>query len=235
MKTFQTFEQAFRNIIQTIHLRPDEICEARKGQIMYESLSMQYRVSNPASFKFENERIGRITYEYAEMFYKWMISGCTPEMTEEFGAKYSNVKEFLAKPVSPDLPSNFNAFYGPRILAQLPKIKKELLNLNSRRAVISILEPGDLELLDKVEDANLEFPCCDGVTFNSRKGKLHAHVHMRSNNMGNVAKLDMYLWGRFQCELAADLNLEVGHFTSSIVSAHIFESDFEYFRSLSII
>ena len=77
-------------------------------------------------------------------------------------------------------------------------------NPNSRRAVISILEKTDLLLLDK--DETLEFPCADSATFYIREGKLNAHLHMRSQNMGQVAKLDMYLWGRFTNELAKEFH-----------------------------
>jgi thymidylate synthase len=55
---------------------------------------------------------------------------------------------------------------------------------------------------------------------------------MRSQNMGQVLKLDMYLWGRFTCELATQLNLENGEFTSSVVSAHVFNKDLPYINSL---
>jgi thymidylate synthase len=137
----------------------------------------------------------------------------------------------MEKPKGEGLPANFNTFYGPRILQQLPHIKKELIEKpDTRRAVISILDKDDVLLLDKEE--SLEFPCCDSATFFIRDEKLNVHLHMRSQNMGQVAKLDMYLWGRFTNELAAELNREVGKLTSTVVSAHVFEKDFEYLRSL---
>lgn len=235
-KVFPTFQHAFKDIINYLYHNHTYNCSARKDQNMLEQLSMLYRVLDPTTFKFEDESLGRISYDYAEDFYSWMMSGCTVEQTNELKAKYPKVSSFLEKPKSPDLPSNFNSFYGPRILEQLPKIKKELVeNINSRRAVINILQSSDLDLLDKHEDSNLEYPCCDSASIMVRDNKLNMHVHMRSNNMGNVAKLDMYLWGRFQCELAEGLGFELGHFTSTIVSAHIFDTDFKYFQQLKLI
>jgi thymidylate synthase len=108
----------------------------------------------------------------------------------------------------------------PFILEELKK------NPDSRRAVISILEKSDLLLLDK--DETLEYPCCDSATFFIRGGKLHIHLHMRSQNMGQVLKLDMYLWSRFTCELSEMLGIPTGIFTSSVVSAHVFTKDFDY-------
>lgn len=234
-KLFDTFEQAFVNIIQDISEKPSFKSSSRNGD-MYEQLSVGYQVAYPESYKFTKEELGRIPYEYAEDFYDWMIAGSTPEDTEKLATKYPHVSGFLEKPKSEHLPENFNAFYGARIAEQLPAIVKELkTHENSRRAVINILDKDDLLLLDAAEDAGIEYPCCDSCSLSIRDGRLYAHVHMRSNNMGNVAKLDMYLWGRFQTELAKELGVELGHFSCSIVSAHIFTKDFEYFKSVGII
>jgi thymidylate synthase len=137
----------------------------------------------------------------------------------------------MEKPKSSDLPENFNTLYGPRILSQLPVIEQELRERpDSRRAVIMILDKDDLNLLDKNE--SIEFPCTDSASFFIRDGKLNVHVHMRSQNMGQVLKLDMYLWGRFTCEFAEKLGLPVGKFSSSVVSAHVFKKDFDYLQNL---
>lgn len=229
MKTYKTFQEAFVSTIRNIILKPDNISDSRNGK-MYEQLGLGFKVLDASSFKFEDETIGRIDYEYAEDFYNWMTNSDEQTSTEKFLNKYPKVKGFVAKPKSKNLPENFNALYGPRIMHQLPYILEELsTNINSRRAVISILDADDLELLRAVDDPNLEFPCCDSATFNVRDGKLHMHLHMRSNNMGNVAKLDMYLWGRLMMHINNILKTELGEVTYTIVSAHVFESDFKYF------
>ena len=225
------FEEAYRASIKHIWNHPDYITDSRIGD-MREIQGFTYLVNDPSSFKFESENIGRIDYEYANSFYEWMVSGSTE--VEALAEEYPRTARFLNKPKSLNLPDNFNTFYGPRIVAQLPMVIKELTdNPNSRRAVISILTPQDLTLLDK--DETLEFPCCDSATFSIREGRLNLHLHMRSQNMGQVLKLDMYLWGRFQCELAEKLNVDVGIFMSSVVSAHVFESDEQYLRDISIL
>jgi hypothetical protein len=223
-----TFEEAFVNINKLIISTPEYVTSSRIGDVN-EISGFTYEVENLKSYKFENHNIGKLDYDYADTFYRWMIDGCTD--STEILEKYPNISRFMEKPKSPDLPNNFNTFYGPRILQQLPHIVKELSeHPNSRRAVISILDKEDLNLLDK--DETLEFPCCDSATFFIRDNKLNIHLHMRSQNMGQVLKLDMYLWGRFTCELAKKLNIEVGKFTSSIVSAHTFVKDFDYLLSL---
>ena len=148
--------------------------------------------------------------------------------------EFPNVAKFLKKPENSLLPDNFNTFYGPRIVGQKDQVVKELKNNpNSRRAVISILKDSDLVLLGT--DEKLEFPCTDSATFFIRDNKLNVHLHMRSQNMVTVAKLDMYLWARFTCELAKELDVETGSFRSSIVSAHVFERDQEYLQSINLL
>ena len=225
---FKTFEEAFLQITQHIIDNPEFVTTSRIGDVN-EISGLSYEVEDLRSYKFQNEKIGRLEYSYADTFYRWMINGCTD--STELIEKYPNITKFMEKPKSDQLPENFNTFYGPRILSQLPLIEKELREKpDTRRAVIMILDSEDLNLLDKNE--SLEFPCTDSATFFIRNGKLNVHVHMRSQNMGQVIKLDMYLWGRFTCELAERLNIEPGKFSSSVVSAHIFKKDFEYLQSL---
>jgi hypothetical protein len=225
---FQTFEDAFLGINQELLSSPEFISTSRLGD-MAEISSLSYEVQDLSSYIFKHEEIGRLDYRYADLFYQWMINGCTDN--DAILKEYPNVAKFMEKPKSDDLPANFNTFYGPRILQQLPHIEKELRNHpDTRRAVISILDKDDVLLLDK--DESLEFPCCDSATFFIREGKLNVHLHMRSQNMGQVLKLDMYLWGRFACEFAKRLDLPVGKFTSSVVSAHIFNKDKQYLQSI---
>ena len=226
---FNNFEAAFIEISNNIIDNPEFITDSRIGEV-HEISALSYKVDDLQSYRFSNESIGRLNYDYADKFYQWMISGCTDN--EILLKDYPMVSKFLEKPKSSELPANFNTFYGPRILTQLPYIVNELKSApNSRRAVISIIHPDDLLLLDK-PDETLEFPCCDSATFFIRENKLNVHVHMRSQNMGQVLKLDMYLWGRFTCELSEELGIETGSLQSSIVSAHVFKKDFEYIKNL---
>lgn len=226
---YSTFEDAFIGINRELISFPEFVSSSRIGD-MLEISSLSYEVSDLKSFQFTNESIGKLDYHYADLFYQWMINGCTDN--DIILKDYPGVAKFMEKPKSVDLPANFNTFYGPRILQQLPHVEKELIeHPDTRRAVISILDKDDLLLLDK--DESLEFPCCDSATFFIREGKLNVHLHMRSQNMGQVLKLDMYLWGRFTCEFAEKLNLPVGKFSSSVVSAHIFKKDLQYLKQIT--
>ena len=219
--SFKTFQEAFIEISKHIIEKPEFITDSRIGDV-HEICGINYEVEDLSSYQFENQEIGRLTYDYASKFYTWMIGGCTDN--EILLKDYPNVLKFMEKPKTEGLPENFNTFYGPRILSQLPLVVNELkTNPTTRRAVISILNASDLLILDK--DETLEFLI--------RDGKLHLHLHMRSQNMAQVLKLDMYLWGRFACELSEELGLPIGTFRSSIVSAHVFKKDFDYINSLN--
>lgn len=225
---FKTFQQAFLNLNKFIIENHEFKEQSRIGECL-EVINLNYDVEDLTSFVFENKSVGRLNYEYMQDFYAWLVQGGTD--VKELADKYPNVARFLDKPKSKELPDNFNTFYGPRIAHQLPFIKNELkTNPNSRRAVISIIDKDDLYLLDK--DETLEFPCADSATFTIRNGKLNIHLHMRSQNMAQVLKLDMYLWARFTCQLAEEFGLQPGKFSSSIVSAHVFTKDTEYINSL---
>ena len=228
---FDTFEQAYIGNICSITIEPEFEINSRIGDC-WERTRHSYEVRNIQSYKFNDESLGKLDYGYIEAFYDWVISGSVD--TEEAFKEYPNVAKFLEKPKNSELPKNFNTFYGPRMVSQRPSIVNELKqNPNSRRAVISILKDSDLSLLGT--DETLEFPCTDSATFFIREGKLNCHVHMRSQNMVTVVKLDMYLWARFTCEMAEDLGIEPGRFSSTIVSAHVFERDQKYLQSLKIL
>lgn len=228
MEEYKTFEEAFIGLNKNIRENFQYDIESRIGQTL-EICPIMYKVSDVSTFKFDNENLGRLDYEYCNTYYNWMISGNTE--VKELSEKYPNTARFLDKPKSELLPANFNTFYGPRILYQLDNIVEEIKrNTHTRRAVISILDKDDTNLLGLNE--TLEFPCTDSATFFVRDNKLNVHVHMRSQNVGQVIKLDMYLWGRFTTELAERLGFEAGSFTSSIVSAHLFTRDLEYLNKL---
>lgn len=220
-----TFQGAFRQLNEQVLLHPEFVTDSRIGKT-HETLGVLVEVTTPElGAQFTHPRISRIDYDYAQKFWEFMISGGTD--AKEAFKEYPNVAKFIDKPKSDALPENFNTFYGPRIVAQLPAIIKELSTKeNSRRAVIQILQEQDQILLDS--DETLEYPCTDSITFSIREGYLHMHTHMRSQNVATVMQLDFFLMSKLFNHVADLLNLNVGCYTHSIVSAHIYERDFAY-------
>lgn len=221
-----TFEQAFIQINNLVLYSPEYVTSSRLG-VCNEIQTLLVEVLEPDIAIFENEKINRIDYQYANDFWEFMISGGTD--AKEAFKEYPNVAKFIEKPKSKELPKNFNTFYGPRIAAQLPVILAELSrNPDSRRCVIHILSEKDQVLLDKNE--TLEYPCTDSITFTIRNDKLNMHVNMRSENTAVVMQLDFFLMSKLFKHVADQLSLKTGVYSSLMVSAHIYERDFEYVK-----
>lgn len=221
-----TFAEAFMKINDYVLNNVEFETESRNGKCK-EVIGLLAEISTPELGAIVQIPNSRIDYAYAEKFWDFMISGGT-DAAEAF-KEYPNVAKFITKPKSDALPENFNTFYGPRLVAQLPAIIKELNeNENSRRAVIQILQEQDQVLLGS--DETLEYPCTDSITFNIRDGLLHMHTHMRSQNCAVVMQLDFYLMQRLFEHIASLTGTKMGTYTHSIVSAHVFDRDFEYIK-----
>lgn len=224
--SYPSFQTAFKVLNEEILNNPQFVIDSRIGRCN-EIGSASIEVTDPTTFKFTDSRINRISYEYAEAFWQFMISGGT-DAAEAF-KEYPNVAKFIDKPKSDVLPANFNTFYGPRIAAQLPALLKELKEkANSRRVVFQILQEKDQALLDS--DESLEYPCTDSITYYIREGKLYAHTHMRSQNCAVVMQLDFYLQGKLMQYIADQCGVQLGTYSHTMVSAHVFERDFDYVR-----
>ena len=223
-----TFEQAFIEINKLVLESPEHIIGSRLG-VCNEIQSLLTEVINPDIAIFENEKINRIDYKYANDFWEFMISGGTD--AKEAFKEYPNVAKFIEKPKNKELPKNFNTFYGPRIAAQMPAILDELKrDPLSRRAVIHILSEKDQILLDKNE--TLEYPCTDSITFTIRNDALNMHVNMRSENTAVVMQLDFFLMSKLFKHVADELGLPLGIYSTLMVSAHIYEKDFDYIKGV---
>ncbi|ADG59989.1 thymidylate synthase [Acinetobacter phage Acj9] len=221
-----SFEHAFKRLNRLVLGEPEYMVPSRIGESR-EILGVLVEVTGPRiGATFASPEINRIDYDYAEKFWEFMISGGTD--AKEAFKEYPNVAKFIDKPKSSELPENFNTFYGPRIVAQLPAILKELEKPNSRRAVIQILQEQDQVLLDANE--TLEYPCTDSITFSVRDDRLNMHTHMRSQNVATVMQLDFFLMHKLFAYVADKLDLEMDTYTHTIVSAHIYERDVEYVR-----
>lgn len=207
----------------------DFCSETRIGKA-FEILDLVINVEDPSDYVLSNEKINRISYDYAEDFWKFMSSGGTD--AEEAFKEYPNVAKFIAKPKSASLPDNFNTFYGPRIVAQLPSVINELdRNPNTRRASILVLDAGDSVLLDK--DETLEYPCTISYSFTIREETLYMHSVMRSQNLAVVFQLDIYLQGKLLNLVKSELEAR-GHrikatkWSCYMQNAHVFERDVDY-------
>lgn len=223
---YANLEQLFRGLNEQALRHPEFVSDTRIGRA-HELIDVTGSADSTLDFQFSDKRINRIDYGYAEKFWDFMISGGTD--AQEAFKEYPNVAKFMAKPKSPELPDNFNTFYGPRIVKQYQAIVDELKRTpTTRRATMLILDADDLALLDK--DETLEFPCTIAFNFMQRGGKLIMSTMMRSQNLATVFQLDIYLQVKLLHKIARELGIEPRDtvYHVHMVNGHLFERDFGY-------
>jgi thymidylate synthase len=70
-------------------------------------------------------------------------------------------------------------------------------------------------------------PCAASLQFLVRSGKVHAILNMRSNDAIWGKPYDIFLFTMLQELLACELNLEMGTYTHSAASIHLYERHFD--------
>ena len=231
----QTFEEVFKDINKEITENPEHTFDSRIGTT-FEVNNLTFEVTDPNSYEMPDSKINRISYEYANTFYEFMMSGGGLNKAQQAFAGNKKALEFVQAPKTESLPDNFNTLYGPRIIEQLPAVINELAdNPNSRRACLMILNPDDHVLLEL--DEKIEYPCCFNATYYIRDNKLNTHINMRSQNTALVLQMDIYIHARLMIHVMNELNnnyddeLQLGTMSYHMVSGHVFTRDLEYVNS----
>ena len=115
--------------------------------------------------------------------------------------------------------------YNERIMFnnQLEKIIERLkADHDSRQLWLSIWNPGiDPDKLGGIS----RVPCSLGYNFQFRDGKLNMHYVMRSCDFNTHFRNDVYLAIRLLEYVAERAGLEVGNFTHTMFSLHVYKKD----------
>ncbi len=119
--------------------------------------------------------------------------------------------------------------YGHRVFGRTDGVSQweRLLRLlrtdsHSRRAILHLSEPNDaLEINSK------DIACASTIQFLIRGGAVNAVVNMRSNDAIWGLPYDIFLFTMLQELLACELNLNLGTYTHSAASMHLYERHFE--------
>lgn len=171
-------------------------------------------LTNPLARLSRSESRGKIFSALGELI--WYLSGSND--LEQI-AYY--IKGYRA---NSDDDKTLHGAYGPRLFKMHGKINQyqNVISLltkkqSSRRAVIQIYDASDLEKDYK------EIPCTCNLQFLVRDGKVHAVSFMRSNDAYLGLPHDIFAFTMLQEILARELNLEIGTYTHSVGSLHIYE------------
>lgn len=119
--------------------------------------------------------------------------------------------------------------YGPRLIGtgefghlvnQIQRVISRLREKpDTRRAVISILEPSDLE------PGRAEAPCTIALQFIRRRERLHLVAIMRSNDAYLGFPHDVFCFTMIQELVARSLGIRVGEYHHFATSLHLYEKD----------
>ncbi len=223
-----SFEPIYLAILKDLWDNPEFTGEAR-GTLYREITNLSFELTNPYDrIVWNQQRNGN--YEFAMKFFLWMLNG-SDDYAYVSGVNPNAANYVDPKKLNAPNQANFSTAYGPRIVRQLPKIVDELLrDPGSRRAVVSILDEGDLEMLGT--GTKEEYPCIESLTFFIRGNKLHCHCQMRSNNMATTVIYDVFCFTLFQEYLLKILqatmpHLEMGTYQHHCTSAHYFDTQEE--------
>ena len=110
--------------------------------------------------------------------------------------------------------------YGPRIREHLGSVVEKLNNdKDSRQAVLSVYKSDDIHSQSK------DIPCTLTLHFLVRDGKLELMCNMRSNDFFIGFVYDVFQFTVLQEVIANELGIEVGPYTHSANSMHLYETD----------
>lgn len=119
--------------------------------------------------------------------------------------------------------------YGPRLIGtgefgrsfnQIERVIERLRRKpDTRRAVISILEPSDLE------PGKAEAPCTIALQFIRRRERLHLVAMMRSNDAYLGFPHDVFCFTMIQELVARSLGIQVGEYHHFATSLHLYDQD----------
>ena len=221
--TYQSFTHCYLSLVRNVYENP-AFEAAPRGQKVKEILGASFTILNPRDrIPYVAGRKFSVTYMVAELL--WYLSG---NNETDWISKYSA----FWKDISDD-GKTANSAYGARLFQRHPKIAQGRLNQweyvieeltrdpDSRRAVMHLRVPDDSV------DAKLDVPCTLALQFFIRDGKLHQVANMRSSDVIFGIAYDIPAFTLFQELLANELGVEVGTYTHTSNSLHIYERHFE--------
>lgn len=221
-----SFEEVYKKSIIAILRDGEEV--SPRGSATYELAPATLVIKDARKLlAMPDSRKGNYTFQLAEAL--WMLRGSND--LEEI-AHYNKVwRRFEDE----DEKGILNGAYGERLrnwngvdqfIEVYYKLKKDPY---SRQAVMMIWDPERDNELHESDVYSKDIPCTNYFNFQIRDGKLNMWTVMRSNDLHKGTLYDIPNFMLFQNILAGWLNVEVGKYTHSAASFHIYESDVENF------
>nr|WP_062340070.1 thymidylate synthase [Herbidospora sakaeratensis] len=225
-RTFSSFHDAYAGVLEAITERPDQTISTR-GNTSAELLDVSFRISNPRDrLPYLVRRPVNIAYNLAEAL--WYLGGRNDlDMIGYYAPGMSNY--------SADGHTLTGSAYGwelfqhgPDGMSQWDRVIRLLTtDPDTKRATVTFFRPEELAI-----ESNPDVSCTIAAQFLLRDGRLHLTSYMRGNDayMGMVS--DVYAFTFMMEFAAAQLGVDVGHYSHHVGSMHINDRDMKNVRRL---
>jgi thymidylate synthase len=131
--------------------------------------------------------------------------------------KFSKLSKRATKSDGAYGPRLFGAAYGNQVRHTIDRLNERSA---TRQAVIQLFDRTD------VQKSRKDVPCTCTLQFLGRGGELHLHAHMRSNDAFRGLPHDVFAFTMLQELVARSTNHEVGTYSHSVGSLHLYDKDF---------
>lgn len=217
-RCFGDFHHAYIQQLRRVFYAPS-YCNAPRGFASRERLAEQFQLSDPRQrVPLVPARRANIVFNFAEVL--WYLAG---RDDLEFISYYApSMRRF-----SMDGQSLTGTAYGTKMLgssshdSQWDAVVAELSgDPDSKRAALQIFDGAELRVAN-----NIDVSCTLGLQFLLRGGALHAVAYMRANDAYRGLVSDLFSFTFLQEVLATELGVELGSYTHTVGSMHVYASD----------
>jgi thymidylate synthase len=218
VRNFGSMDEAQRWILASILESGGE--SSPRGMRTLELYPVTFNLLNPRSRCVINPR-RRWSLPLALGEFCWHLSGSNElQFIEYYAPRW---REFAEDTIIT------GSCYGHRIFKREPGRPSQwerLIQLlrsdpDSRRALLLFSDP-----VAGLNPEAKDVACASTLQFMIRSGRVHAFVHMRSNDAIWGLPYDIFLFTMLQELLACELNLELGVYSHSVTSIHLYERHF---------
>lgn len=229
--TSNRFSTIYKMLLDEIYNNPDYIDLSPRGFKIKEKTNIELLLTNPKSNLYINNiRPPKLKYLYGELL--WYFLG---RDDLEFISKYSTFWEKIAKE-----DGTVNSAYGNLLFKEKNThgitewqwaFNSLVKDQDSRQAIMRFNKP------HHSYDGNKDFVCTLTGIFHIRNNKLNFTTTMRSQDMWFGIIYDIPFFTLLQQQMRLHLlphypDLELGSYRHYVISAHIYEKDFETIESM---
>lgn len=210
-----TLDDLLRHVFQQL-LEPQSKIKATKEHPFTEILGCVLRLSKPRARLSRTETKGKVYSAIGELL--WYLSGDNKASFMDYYVPnnfYSNEAETGTDDVRSGYGRRLNNFDGINQIQNVIELLKA--RPTSRRAVLQLFDATDLT------ENFRSIPCTCTMQFLLRDERLNMLVNMRSNDAFLGLPHDIFAFTMLQEIIARTVGVEVGHYTHSAGSLHLYE------------